>query len=101
MFTKRKIVAVTGARSEYDLLSPIFNRLKGDPRFELSLIVTGAHLSDFFGKTINEIIKDDLLISDRIYNLINTNDKIGRIVSIGNQINGIAQSLNNYNLILF
>ncbi|MBK8547849.1 MAG: UDP-N-acetylglucosamine 2-epimerase [Saprospiraceae bacterium] len=44
---------------------------------------------------MNEIIKDDLLISDRIYNLINTNDKIGRIVLIGNQINGIAQSLNN------
>jgi len=94
MYTeKRKIVAVTGARSEYDLLSPIFEKLNSDNFFDFSIIVTGSHLSESFGKTLKFIEKDGFSIEDKIYNLIDTNDRIGRIISLGNQISGFAQSL--------
>lgn len=88
----KKIIAVTGARSEYDLLSPIFEKLNKDTYFEFSLVVTGSHLSESFGKTIKFIEKDGYVIEDKIYNLLDTNDRIGRIISLGTQIGGLAQA---------
>jgi len=90
---KRKIIAVTGARSEYDLLSPVFEKLHNDIHFDFSLVVTGSHLSEKFGRTVKFIENDGYLIEARIYNLIDSNDRIGRILSIGTQISGLAQAL--------
>ena len=89
----RRILAVTGARSEYDLLSPVYERLHHDPRFELRLVVTGPHLSENFGKTANYVTRDGYTVADRIYNLIDTSEKIGRVISLGNQIAPLAHVL--------
>jgi GDP/UDP-N,N'-diacetylbacillosamine 2-epimerase (hydrolysing) len=89
---KRKILAVTGARSEYDILFPILDLLEKNDAFELSILVTGSHLSDNFGKTISNIEKDGFTIADKVYNLIDSNEKIGRIISLGNQIPAFAHS---------
>lgn len=93
----KRIVAVTGARSEYDLLSTVYRQLQDDDFFDFSLIVTGSHLSESFGKTVKFIEKDGFPITDKIYNLVDSDDRIGRIISIGNQINGLAQALNRIN----
>jgi GDP/UDP-N,N'-diacetylbacillosamine 2-epimerase (hydrolysing) len=92
MEKKRKILAVTGARSEYDLLSSIFEKLNQNDRFEFSIIITGPHLSDNFGYTAQYVDKDGYKIEERIYNLLDTNHKIGRIASIGYQIPALAQT---------
>lgn len=89
---KRKILAVTGARSEYDILFPVLNLLNNDESIELSIVVTGAHLSENYGKTIQNIISDGFFIADKIYNLIDSNERIGRVISLGNQIPAFAQS---------
>lgn len=92
MYTKkRKILAVTGARSEYDIISPILEHLQENSDIELGIIVTGSHLSEAFGNTVTAIEKDGYNIISRIYNLINSNKKIGRILSLGNQIAPLAQ----------
>ncbi len=92
MYTKkRKILAVTGARSEYDIISPILEHLQKNSEIELGIIVTGSHLSEAFGNSVTEIEKDGYNIISRIYNLINSNKKIGRILSLGNQIAPLAQ----------
>lgn len=88
---KRKIIAVTGARSEYDLLYELFKKLNEDKNIDFSLIVTGAHLSEKFGKTIQYIEQDKFKIIGKVYNLIDTDEKIGRVVSLGNQIQSFAQ----------
>ena len=93
MEKRRKIIAVTGARSEYDLLSSIFEKLDKDDRFEFSIIVTGPHLSDNFGYTAQYVERDGYKIEERIYNLLDTNKKIGRIASIGYQIPALAQTI--------
>ena len=53
----KKIAVVTATRAEYGLLSPVIKELRkyesSDLRVEL--IVTGTHLSDKYGKTIEEI----------------------------------------------
>ena len=91
----RKIIAVTGARSEYDLLYSVYQKLSSNPAFDFSLIITGPHLSDSFGYTSQFVENDGFRISGTIFNLIDSNKKIGRIISIGNQIPSLANILNH------
>ena len=61
----KKIAVVTATRAEYGLLSPVIKELR---RYEaddlrIGLIVTGTHLSDQYGRTIDEI-------NDRIDHMI-------------------------------
>ena len=53
-----KICVVTATRAEYGLLRPLLFRLKQEPKVQLQLVVTGAHLSERFGNTKEEIIAD-------------------------------------------
>lgn len=55
---KHKVCVVTGTRAEYGLLKPIIDHIKKHSKLDLALLVTGMHLLDKFGKTINEIEKD-------------------------------------------
>lgn len=89
---KRKILAVTGARSDYDLLFSVYQKLNEDPRFDFQILITGPHLSEKFGLTAQYVEKDGFFVADKVYNLIDSDKKLGRAVSIGNQISGLAQS---------
>lgn len=51
----RKIALATSTRAEYGIMSRLIEKIENDPDLELQLLVTGMHLSDKFGKTINEI----------------------------------------------
>lgn len=90
---KRKIVAITGARSEYDLMYTTYKKLNELPNIDFGLIVTGPHLADKFGNTGSHIEQDKFIIHDKIYNLIDTNSLIGRISSLGYQIPLLAHAL--------
>jgi UDP-hydrolysing UDP-N-acetyl-D-glucosamine 2-epimerase len=63
----RHIAILTEARSSYGYLRPIARVIDGDPDLEYSLIVTNQHLLPDFGYTIEEIERDGLNITDRIY----------------------------------
>jgi GDP/UDP-N,N'-diacetylbacillosamine 2-epimerase (hydrolysing) len=69
---KKKVLAVTGIRSEYDILYPVLKALANDPAFELKVVVTGAHLSDWHGFTVKQIEKDGFTIAERIDSLFLT-----------------------------
>jgi GDP/UDP-N,N'-diacetylbacillosamine 2-epimerase (hydrolysing) len=60
---KRRVLCITAIRSEYFLQRPIFQAIMDRPELELSLVVTGAHLSPLHGYTAKEI--ESLLYSDR------------------------------------
>ena len=53
-----KICVITGTRADYGLLKGLLLRLKDNGCVELDLLVTGSHLSQTFGNTQDEIIKD-------------------------------------------
>ena len=57
----KKIAVVTSTRAEYGLLSPVIRKLRRyeSDKLKVHLIVTGTHLSEMYGRTIEEI-------SDRI-----------------------------------
>ncbi len=90
---KRKIVGVTGIRSEYDILSSVFRKIDAHPKLDLELIVTGAHLSEAHGYTLREIEKDEFKIADKILNLINSDQEAGRIKGLGIQLSGMVQTI--------
>jgi GDP/UDP-N,N'-diacetylbacillosamine 2-epimerase (hydrolysing) len=52
---KRKVFVFTGNRAEYGLLHPVIQRLCRESSLEVFLIISGSHLSNNFGKTIDEI----------------------------------------------
>lgn len=93
MSDKRKIIAVSGARSDYDLLSSVYEKLNSDDRFDFSIIITGPNLAETYGYTARNIELDNFRIAGRIFNLVDSNQKIARAVSIGYQIPSLAHIL--------
>lgn len=66
----RKICYITGTRADYGLIRKTLFLLAKQKEVKLSLIVTGMHLCEEFGLTINEIKKDGLHICKTIpYNM--------------------------------
>ncbi len=90
---KRKIIAVSGARSDYDLLYSVYNKLDKDPEIEFKIVITGPNLSDNYGYTAGNIEEDGFQIAGKIFNLVDSSQKIGRIISIGLQIPSLANLL--------
>ena len=56
--SKKKICLITGSRADYYLQKNLISNLKKSKKYNLSLIVTGQHLSEIYGKTKNEVYKD-------------------------------------------
>lgn len=56
--SKRTIAIFTGNRAEYGLQYPILRAVDRHPNLDYRLLVTGAHLDDFFGRTLDEISND-------------------------------------------
>lgn len=63
---KQSIAVLTATRAEYGLLRPVIRRLMASGIFEVRILVTGAHLSDAFGRTIQEIEDDGYAIDKKI-----------------------------------
>jgi len=61
-----KIAVLTGTRAEYGILKPLLKKINAHPKIELLLIVTGMHLSDEFGYTVDMIKKDGFEIAAEI-----------------------------------
>lgn len=55
---KRIIAIFTGNRAEYGLQFPILKAIAEHPQLDYRLIVSGAHLDDNFGRTLDEIRND-------------------------------------------
>ena len=62
MSIKKRIAVITATRAEYGSLCPLIRELRGyeSSSFVVDLIVTGTHLSEKFGHTVDEIKKDGL-----------------------------------------
>ena len=62
----KKICVITGSRSEYGLLKNIISEISKSNKLKLQLVVTGSHLSNDFGLTVKQIIKDKFKINKKI-----------------------------------
>lgn len=94
---KKKVLAITGIRSEYDILYPAIDTLRKDNLFEVKIVVCGAHLSDWHGGTLKKIEEDGFEIADKIDYLYMTNRKVQRAKGVGTLIYALAQTVEREN----
>ncbi|CAH0259995.1 UDP-N-acetylglucosamine 2-epimerase [Peribacillus simplex] len=81
--TKKEILCITGTRADYGIYRPLLLKLEKDPAFNLSLIVTGMHLLQEYGETIQEVQKDKLKISATPSILVKGDNKSSMAQSLG------------------
>ena len=60
----KKIAVVTSTRAEYGLLMPVIRSLREyeSNKMKIEVVVTGTHLSDEYGHTIDEIHRNDVRV---------------------------------------
>jgi GDP/UDP-N,N'-diacetylbacillosamine 2-epimerase (hydrolysing) len=92
MKNKKTILAITGIRSDYDILYPVLDQARRNGH-DVSVLVSGAHLADKFGLTINNIIKDGFQIADQIDSLFSTDRVTQRSKGVGAVISGLTQTV--------
>lgn len=89
----KKILAVTGIRSEYDILYPVIDALRKHGNFQVQLAVCGAHLSDWHGDTLKDIESDEFEIVDKIDYLLMTNRRTQRSKGVGILVSSLTQTV--------
>jgi UDP-hydrolysing UDP-N-acetyl-D-glucosamine 2-epimerase len=88
-----KIAVVTGARSDFGLMSMVLREIMRHDGLELQLMVTGMHLSPEFGQTEQQIVAEGFPIAARIETLLSSNSGVGIAKSIGLGTLGFADAL--------
>ncbi|MEN6554393.1 MAG: UDP-N-acetylglucosamine 2-epimerase [Methanobacterium sp.] len=82
---KRKILYITGTRADYGLMLSVLFEIQNCDSLNLEIIVTGMHLMEEFGMTVNEIVEDgfDYHILNAVFeedNKISMAKFVGRII---------------------
>ena len=88
---KKKITVLTATRAEYGLLRPIIKALMAIDKFQVSVVVTGAHLSPEFGLTYQEIVADGIQIDKKIEILLSSDTPVSISKSMGLAIISFAE----------
>ncbi len=88
----RKVIAITGTRSDYGLMSPIYSAIAAHPDLELSLAVTGMHLLPEFGSSLQQVDQDRFGVLYRVP-MLNAEDS-GKAMAqgLGRAVIGLAQA---------
>lgn len=87
----KKIAIVTATRAEYSLLTPLIRRVYTDNDLELSLLVTGTHLSQKNGYTVSFIEEDGFPIAHRIPILEDGNRSYDISLTVANAVKGFSK----------
>jgi UDP-hydrolysing UDP-N-acetyl-D-glucosamine 2-epimerase len=93
----RKVAVFTGNRAEYGLLFPVLRAIQKHSELEFKLIVSGAHLDQNFGSTLNEILNDGFVIESEIKIEMDASSVIATPMAIGSGILEISKVLKNLN----
>lgn len=89
----KKICIVTGSRADYGLLKSLIDDISLSAKFDLQLLVTGAHLSPDFGFTYREIIDDGYSIDWKLEILMSSNSPGGVCKTMGVALLGVNEAL--------
>ncbi len=90
---ERRVGFFTGNRSEYGLLFPILEAVAADPRLEYRLLVSGAHLKEDFGRTLDEIEGDGFHVDAEVPIDHGDDDLLGATRAIGSGVLGTSREL--------
>ena len=62
----RRIAVVSTGRSDYSIYRPLLRAIQDHPELELQVLVTGMHLDDRFGRTVDLVARDGFPVAARI-----------------------------------
>jgi GDP/UDP-N,N'-diacetylbacillosamine 2-epimerase (hydrolysing) len=62
----RKICYVSGTRADFGLMQSTLSAIQAHPSMELSMVVTGMHLSERYGNTVDDIVRAGLPVTQRV-----------------------------------
>jgi UDP-hydrolysing UDP-N-acetyl-D-glucosamine 2-epimerase len=88
----KKILAITGIRSDYDLMSGLFRLLDEDADIDFRLLVGGAHLSRTYGHTVDQIRQDGFTILHAVQSLIDSDSTASRLKSASIMLQGAVDA---------
>ncbi|QDQ86247.1 UDP-N-acetylglucosamine 2-epimerase (hydrolyzing) [Alcaligenaceae bacterium SJ-26] len=91
--SRRHICYLTGTRADFGLMASTLQRIEQHPALDLSLIVTGMHLSEQFGFTAREVEAAGFDIQSRIPCDMRHVDGAQMAVNIAVVLQGCVQSL--------
>ena len=92
----KKILAITGIRSDYDLLSGLFRKLQADAGIDFRLLVGGAHMSRTYGHTIDLIRRDGFTILLAVESLIDSDSLAARLKTASIMLQGAVDAVANW-----
>ena len=90
---KRRIAIFTGNRAEYGLQYPILKAVDEHPTLDYLLLVSGAHLDNNFGRTLEEIHNDGFRIEAEVKIEMNADSRIATAQAIGEGVLSISRVL--------
>ena len=91
----RKICVFTGSRADYGLLAPLMRLIEADPRLELQVLVSGAHLEAEFGETKREIEADGFRIDRRVEMRLVGDRPVDLVRSMARCLGGCAEAFDS------
>lgn len=92
----RQICVATGSRADYGLLLPVLRAIVEHPALTLRLVVTGSHLEQRFGHTIDAIVADGFEIDEAIPLGLDDDDPVTITRALGKAVSGFANVLARY-----
>ncbi len=91
---KQRTVAVfTGNRAEYGLQYPILRAIDAHPALDYRLLVSGAHLDDHFGRTLEEIRQDGFRIDAEVAIEMGEDSRVATARAIGSGVLAVSEAL--------
>ncbi len=97
-----RIGVLTSSRADYGIYLPLLKLLHADNRFQVEIIAFGMHLFDKYGKSLNEILKDNLGKIHVIEGMPTSDRKKDIALGYGNLVKNFAHFFyeNHYNIVL-
>lgn len=91
--SKRTVAIFTGNRAEYGLQYPILRAVDKHPELNYRLLVSGAHLDSFFGRTLDEIRNDGFRVDAEVKIEMNAGSLFATAQAIGSGVIEISKVL--------
>ena len=90
----RKILCITGTRADYPRVKSVLKEINVRPNLMLQLVVTGSHLLEEYGYSIQEIIDDGFKIDKKVPMFTDDyNSPVGMAKAAAKCTDGIADAL--------
>jgi UDP-hydrolysing UDP-N-acetyl-D-glucosamine 2-epimerase len=80
---KKKILIVLVDRANYGRMKPVMQALRDDPRFEISIVCTGAMLLERFGRSVDVVRADGFEVQHEIYMEVEGSLPVTMVASMG------------------